>query len=150
MKKEEHCAVILYPGEKYVGHVVPRDGKGYILAEDLNSFTIERSFNVQSLINFVSDGCEKMVGWKTGVHASFEKIHGKAFGRIICIFHHLEKSFETIFHLYSGHTISPGEYSGDLGKDIQGDIHNLPLEEFGVIPNPSLLSLIDGISEETF
>lgn len=25
MKKEEHCAVILYPGEQFAGHVVPKD-----------------------------------------------------------------------------------------------------------------------------
>ena len=100
--------------------------------------------------HLVSDGCEKMVGWKIGVHASMEKIFKTTFGRIICYFHHLEKSFETIFLLYSGHTTSPGTYSDGVGKFIKGDIHKMEVVEFQVVPNPSLLALIDGISDKTF
>ena len=83
------------------------------------------------------------------MHATFEKIHKKVFGRIICIFHHSEKSFSTVFLLYSGHTTGPRSYSGDLGKDIKGEIHTLPLADFEVLANPSLLALLNLISEET-
>ena len=42
VKKEEHWAVILYPGEQFAGHVLPKDGTGAGLARDLIAFTRER------------------------------------------------------------------------------------------------------------
>ena len=99
--------------------------------------------------NLLRDGCEKMVGWKKGVHVTFETIKGKPNGRIICFFHHLEKTFEVIFLLYTGGTTAPGSYSGDIGKSISGDVHTLPVEVFTILPNPSLLKVINLISEET-
>ena len=100
--------------------------------------------------NLVSDGCEKMVGWEKGVHASLERIFGIPLGRIICFFHHLEKSFEVILLLYSGNTTSPGSYSRGVGKEIMGDLHKLPVKDFEVLPNAYLLTLIDSTSEEVF
>ena len=141
--------VIVYPKTEFAGHVVPKDGTGATLATNIQEFTETRGVSWESIGYLVSDGCEKMVGWRTGVHATFEKIHKKVFGRIICIFHHSEKSFSTVFLLYSGHTTGPRSYSGDLGKDIKGEIHTLPLADFEVLANPSLLALLNLISEET-
>ena len=105
---------------------------------------------MQSVKSLVSDGCEKMVGWEKGVHASLEKIFKVPFGRIICFFHHLEKSFEVILLLYSGRTTSPGSYSSGVGKEVMGDVHKLPVQDFEVLPNEYLLTLIDGTSAEVF
>ena len=148
--KQEHCVVITYPEAEFAGHVVPRDGTGASLGTDINQFTLDRKIAWKDIKYLVSDGCEKMLGWKTGVHATLEKIHGVPFGRIICVFHHIEKSFECVFLLYTGHTSSPGSYSGGIGKMMKGDIHKLPLADFQVLPNPVLLTLLDQISEETF
>ena len=149
LKKEEHCVVILYPEEEFAGHVVPTDGNGATLATAITDHTTARDILWDLTKNLLSDGCEKMVGWKKGVHVTFEKIKGKPYGRIICFFHHLEKTFEVIFLLYTGGTTGPGSYSGDIGKSISGDVHTLPLEVFTILPNPSLLKVINLISEET-
>ena len=100
--QEEHCAIISYPGDEFAGHVVPPAGTGKALAEEIGQFIKDRGVEMQSVKSLVSDGCEKMVGWEKGVHASLEKIFKVPFGRIICFFHHLEKSFEVILLLYSG------------------------------------------------
>ena len=84
VKKEEHCAVILYPGEQFAGHVVPGDGTGAGLARDLVAFARERVISLEEVRHLVSDGCEKMVGWITGVHATMEHILEKPFQRVIC------------------------------------------------------------------
>ena len=148
--KQEHCVVITYPEAKFAGHIVPRDGTGATLGTDINQFTLDRKIDWKGIKYLVSDCCEKMFGWKTGVHATLEKIHGCPFGRIGCFFHHIEKSFECVFLLYTGHTSSPGSYSAGIGKLMKGDIHKLPLADFQVLDNPSLLALLDQISEETF
>ena len=150
MKKEEHCAVVIYPGEQFAGHVVPEDGTGAGLARDLHGFLVERRINMDNVKHLVSDGCEKMVGWKTGTHVSMERIYQRPFGRIICFFHHLEKSFEVILVLYTGHSTSPGTYAYGVGKEVKVEVHKLPLKDFEVLPNASLLKLIEGISEDTF
>ena len=150
VKKEEHCAVILYPGEQFAGHVVPGDGTGAGLARDLVAFTRERGIAMEGVRYLVSDGCEKMVGWRTGVHATIEQLIERPFQRVVCFFHHQEKSFEVVFLLYSGHSTSPGTYKDGVGRDIKVDVHKLTVVKFTVLPNSSLLNLLDSISSETF
>ena len=150
LQKEEHCAVVVYPKTEYAGHIVPPDGRAATLASELQQFTVDRKISWDNITTLISDGCEKMVGWIAGVHASLEKLHGRPFARLICIFHHQEKSFEVVFTLYSGHTTGPSSYSGDVGKSIKGDIHRKPIVAFKVLPNPSLLLLLDAVSDETF
>lgn len=75
---------------------------------------------------------------------------GKPYQRVVCFFHHLEKSFEVVLLLYSGHSTSPGTYKDGVGKDVKGDIHKLPVKKFTVLPNPYLLSILDNIAIETF
>ena len=129
---------------------MPQEGSEVGLAKDLDRFVTERGISMLSVRSLISDGCEKMVGWKSGVHATMEKINKKPYQRIICFFHHLEKSFEVILLLYSGQTTSPGTYKDGVGKDVKGDIHKLPIKTFKVLPNPALLLLLENISDETF
>ena len=149
-KKEEHCVVILFPGDEFAGHVVPHDGTGATLAKQLAEFVKERQISMTKVKSLVSDGCEKIVGWRSRVHATLEFIFRVPFQRIICFFHHLKKTFEVILLLYSGHTTSPGTYSGGVGKEVKEDVHKLAVMAFEVLPNPALLSLIDDISEDVF
>lgn len=149
-KKEEHCVVILFPGDEFAGHVVPEDGSGVTLAKQLAQFVKDRHISMTRVKSLVSDGCEKMVGWRSGVHATLELIFKVPFQRIICFFHHLEKTFEVILLLYSGHSTSPGTYSRGVGKEVKGEIHKMAVVAFEVLPNPALLSLIDNIPEDVF
>ena len=40
--------------------------------------------------------------------ATIEQLIERPFQRVLCFFHHQEKSFEVVFLLYSGHSTSPG------------------------------------------
>ena len=83
--------MVVYPEGQFAGHVVPPNGRAVTLARQIQTFTVERKISWDKVKNLISDGCEKMVRWITGVHTSLEKIHKKPFGRIICFFHHLEE-----------------------------------------------------------
>ena len=52
--QEEHCAIIIYPGDEYAGHVVPQAGTGKALAEEIGQFIKDRGvemLNVKSLVS---------------------------------------------------------------------------------------------------
>ena len=74
----------------------------------------------------------------------------RPFQRVVCFFHHLEKSFAVVFLLYSGHSTSPGTYKDGVGWDVKVEVHKLTVVKFTVLPNTSLLHLLDSISSETF
>ena len=148
-KAEEHAAVILYPGG-FAGHVTPEGGSAPELAQSVLSMTERRQIFLHLLRALLTDGCSKMVGWRTGFHASMEKLLGWPLQRVICFFHHLEKSFEKILHLYAGHTTSPRDLALPVGKSLQGDVHKLDLVNFTVMPNPKLLQIIYIIPSDSF
>ena len=148
-KTEEHAAVILYPGG-FAGHVTPEEGSAPELARSVLSMLERRGIHLHLLRALLTDGCSKMVGWRTGFHASMEKILGWSLQRIICFFHHLEKSFEKILVLYAGHTTSPRDLALPVGKSIQGEVHKLDLVTFTVMPNPQLLKIITSIPSDSF
>ena len=84
-KKEEHCVVVLWPGGEFAGHVVPEGREAKELAAKLNKFLIERpSIKTGDMRALVSDGCEKMLGWRTGVHASLKKLRMKRYQQRLC------------------------------------------------------------------
>ena len=68
--QEEHCAIILYPGDEFAGHVVPPGGTANALAEEIEQFIRERGIDMEKVKSLVSDGCEKMVEWEKGVQCA--------------------------------------------------------------------------------
>ena len=65
---EEHCSVILFTEdgqEINAGFFAPQNGSGSALAKGLFEFCQSRKVNFSYLVGLCSDGCEKMVGWKT-------------------------------------------------------------------------------------
>jgi hypothetical protein len=148
--KEEHCAIVLWPGDVFAGHVVPRGGKAIELATDLQAFLEARPrIKTENCRVLISDGCEKMLGWKTGVHASLEKLRRRRFQRVVCYFHHLELSFEKIIMLYGVYTVSPGNFVEPWATQLSGDIHKFTIVDFQVLHHPSLLALLDSMSQKT-
>ena len=98
----------------------------------------------------ISDGCPRMVGWKGGIHAWFEKLRGKRYQRVICFFHHIELSFKVILVLYLVISNSPDKLAGPIRVALGAGVHKLPITTFKILPNPSLLQLIDSIPTEVF
>ena len=72
--KQEDCAVIGYPGEHFLGHIVPEGGKGVELARSLDNFIQEREINIEDLDVIFADGCNKMGGFNHGFIAAFESL----------------------------------------------------------------------------
>ena len=139
---EEHCSVVLHPGAIQAGHFVPPGGTGKELIVGLLQFCQERNINLSNLVAIATDGCNKMVGWFSGAHTTLENILGRPLQRVLCFFHHLEKSFEGSFS-FNGFVSKSGTSLAEPWHSlISGDIHKRPLVDFDVIENPSLLSLL--------
>ena len=145
-EKEEHCSVVLYcsccPGAIQAGHFVPPGGTGKDLILGLLRFCHERNICLDNLSAIITDGCNKMVGWFTGAHSILENILGRPLQRLVCFFHHLEKSFEGSF-AFNGFKSNSGTSLAEPWRSlISGDIHKKEVIEFEVIENPNLLSLL--------
>ena len=149
-KKVEHCAVIFWPGEEFVGHVVPRDGTGAGLSQDIIQFFKDRETNLQSLKAVLTDGCNKMTGWKLGACSMIEEELITPLQRIVCFLHHLELPFGKVFEFYDGPTTGPESFSGPVGKTIMTDIWKLPIVTFAAVENPTLLLDIKSLPKEVF
>ena len=91
--KQKDCAVIEYPGEVFLGHLVPKGGKASQLAESVMSFAEERGLNLEDLVVVFADGCNKMGGFKHGFTAEFERLLGRPVLHVHCLCHSLEKTF---------------------------------------------------------
>ena len=150
MKKVENCAVIYWPGEEFVGHVVPRNGTGDGLSQDIIQFFKDRETNLQSLTAILTDGCAKMTGWKAGTCAMLEEELKTPLHRFVCFLHHLELPFGKVFEFYDGPTTGPESFSGPIGKTIMTDIWKLPVVNFAVIENQALLLDIKSLPKEVF
>ena len=142
-EKEEHCSVVLYPGAVSAGHYIPSGGTGKELAEGLIQFCSDRNIALDNLVAISTDGCNKMVGWFSGCHTVLENILGRPLQRLLCFFHHLEKSFEGSFRFNGFESTSANSLTEPWRSLISGDLHNRPIVDFVVIENPSLLVLLE-------
>ena len=62
---------------------------------------------------------------------------------LVCLFYHLEKSFEGSF-VFNGFVSNSGTSPAEPWRSlISGDIHKWPIVDFDVIENPSLLCLLE-------
>lgn len=147
--RQEDCAVIGYPGEKFLGHLVPEGGKGVQLASSLKDFLEKRDIDIDDLQAVFSDGCSKMAGHTHGFIAEFEKLLGRPLLHVHCLCHSLEAIFGHFFMKYAGPTTGPASWSGEEAQRLIGKVWDLPVTEFQPIPCPSLRSLMDNISEDT-
>ena len=139
---EEHCSVIFFTEdgqEVNAGFFTPQNGSGSALAQGLFEFCQSRKVNFSNLVGLCSDGCEKMVGWENGAHALFEQLLGRPLLRLICFFHHEERAFRADFKLYGYNTKSPSTLAEPWKTLLSGDVNKMPLKDFKILPNESLL-----------
>ena len=64
--KEEHYAIISYPEERYIGHVMPESSKTNDIAKEILS-TITETNSLQTLAAVVCDGNVNNTGKRSGV-----------------------------------------------------------------------------------
>ena len=143
MVKEEHVAVVLFPGSVFAGHFSPEAGDAATVAKGLIEFCAERKICLDSVKAIISDGCEKNVGWKKGSHASLETQLNRPLQRILCFFHHEELGFRAVWEFHGFDSKGPTSL-GEVWDPLinREDLHKLPIVKFEKMPNPELLSII--------
>ena len=148
---EEHVAVILYPGNLYAGHFAPEKGDAKSVAKGLLEFCSERNICLDNLKALVSDGCEKMVGWRKGLHSSVEKELKRPLQRCLCYFHHLENGFKAVFEFYGYDSKGPTSLGPLWNPLINLDsLHKEKTVKFKVLPNPELLEILESMDTSEF
>ena len=150
IQKVENFSVVSWPGAEYMGHFQATTGTGSGLAKDLMQFLKERDTDLTKLKAILSDGTNKMTGWKGGALACFEELVNSPLQRLICFLHHGEKPFEKIFVHHDGPTTGPESFEGPIGKEITDDVWKKPVMEFEQLDNPALLDAIESLPDETF
>ena len=96
----------------------------------------------------MSDGCNKMTGWKNGVWANLERLVGHPLQRVICFHHHAERPFASLFEHYDGPTTGPRSFKGPIGQSITKDVWVQEVRDFEAFENPQLLSAINSFPVE--
>ena len=145
ISKQEDCAVIGYPGEHFLGHIVPEGGKGVELARSLDNFIQEREIDIEDLDVIFADGCNKMGGFNHGFIAEFERLQNWPLLHVHCLFQSLEVIFRHIFVNFAGPTTGPNSWSGEEAKRLAGNVWELEVVEFEPVPSPVLQSLLEDI-----
>ena len=148
---QEHCAVVGYYRDgstKFIGHFEPKGATGKALGESLYEFLVNRKINLDTILALISDGCRKMTGWDNGAHKYFEDMLGRGTQRVICLFHHLEKTFFGMARVHGFKTTGPSGLDPYWQHKIQGKIHLRPLAEFERVENERLGELLNSMSPE--
>ena len=148
MVRQEDCAVIGYPGERYLGHLVPEGGRAVELASSLMRFVEERGIDLEKLVVMFADGCSKMSGHKHGFITEFERLLGRPVLHVHCLIHSHEKIFGHMFVHYAGPTTGPSSWSGEEAQKLTGEVWELKVVDFEAIPNPTLRAQLNKIPEE--
>ena len=151
IKSQEHCSVVGYfraGGNKFIGHFEPKGRTGKDLGESLYEFLVEKKINLDKVQALVSDGCRKMTGWDNGAHKYFEDLLGRGLQRVLCFFHHLEKSFFGMARVHGFSTTGPSGLSDYWQQTIQGDIHLKDLVDFNRVEDTRLMELLNSMTPE--
>ena len=93
---EEHYAVVGEPGEFYLSHLSPENGKGRYVAKAIFSL-LEGTSLQDNLRVFGSDGTAVMTGWKSGCIATLEELFGRPLQWATCLLHCIEFPLRHVF-----------------------------------------------------
>ena len=116
---EEHYVVIGEPGEFYLNHVTPADGKGKSIAEAIYE-AIEGTAVEDKLTIIGSDGTATMTGAYIGAIRSLEIVLKRPLQWAICLLHCNELPLRHCFTDLDGSTKGPDSFSGEIGRNLSG------------------------------
>ena len=148
---EEHYVVVGEPGEFYLTHVTPDDGKGATIGKAL--YDVIENTDLQEKITTVgSDGTPVMTGPHTGCIRSLEEMLEKPLQWSICLLHCNELPLRHIFTELDGATNSPDSFSGKIGSKLNDIVSNWPVVKFKPIKCEDFPDLpdevVDGLSSD--
>ena len=141
---EEHYVVVGEPGELYLTHFAPTDGRGESIALKVHEFVkgtpLEKSLKIIGV-----DGTAVMTGSHSGLIRSLELKLGKSLQWSVCLLHANELPLRHVFIHLDGTTNSPDSFKGPIGQQLHFCACELPVANFTPIANRNfpLLSWID-------
>lgn len=125
----EHIVVMLEPGAKYMGFILPIDGTGQNISDKLVDFFFSKKIDLKDLIGIGSDGAPVNTGTQTGIIFRIENHIGKALHYLICLLHMLELLLKNLFEILDGGTANAGTYVGPIGAKFH-KTEELPIGNF--------------------
>lgn len=150
---EEHYVVVGEPGEFYLTHVSPEDGKGKTIAQAIYT-ALEHTLLKEKLAVIGSDGTATMTGACNGAIRLLEEILQKPLQWAICLLHCNELPLRHVFLTLDGPTKGPDSFSGEIGRNLSGCVSEWDVTKFKPISNPNFPQLqneiIDDLSTDQY
>ena len=109
--------------------------------EQLISFLCRRGVSHDNVCFVGGDGTNSVVGWRGGMMAELEQLLGRPLSRVVCLNHHAELPYRSLFRALDGQTTGPFSFSGPIGKLIDGAVHQLPVVQFEPLTGTELPQL---------
>lgn len=128
--KEEHYAIISFPGNKYIDHVVPESSKSVDITREIMSVIIETN-SVESLQGVVCDGTNLNTGKTNGIIRKLEENLGRPLQWLICLLHCNELPFRRFLtNIECATSTGPSTSTGVISSSLQYDPKDLPIINF--------------------
>lgn len=120
---EEHYTVVGEPGEDYLTHFSPDDGKGRTIAQVLfNSFQGTELYDKLAIVG--TDGTASMTGKYNGCIRDLEELLNRSLQWVICLLLINELPLRHVFATLDGIKYSTDTFTGPIGKNFSGDVSN--------------------------
>lgn len=144
---EEHYVVVGEPGEFYLTHVTPENGRGRIIAQAL--FEAIKTTELEGKLSLIgSDGTAAMTGPYNGFIRALEETLEKPLQWVICLLHCNELPLRHVFVEIDGTTKSPDAFSGKIGKELSGSASDWSVEKFKPIANQTFPLLSNDVVDD--
>lgn len=127
---EEHYAIVSFPGNIYIDHVMPATSKAYDVTKEIMS-VINDTNSVESLLAVVSDGTNNNTGKYGGIIRQLEENLGRPLQWLICLLHCNELPFRKFFATVDGgRTTGPSTSTGVIASALNYDPKDIPIANF--------------------
>ena len=137
---EEHYVVVGEPGEFYLTHVSPLNGKGRSIAQAMFD-KIKDTLLQDNLAAVGSDGTAVMIDVHNGAIRNLEELCKRSVQWSICFLHCNELPLRHVFQALDRTTSSPDSFSGPFGKSLKGCETEWGIAKFAAISSPDLPTL---------
>lgn len=144
---EEHYVIVGEPGEFYLSHVIPEDGKGISIAKALHD-ELEGTVLLDRLCVIGSDGTASMTGAHRGAIHCLEELIGRPLQWAICLLHCNELPLRHVFMEIDGATKGPDSFSGNIGKCLSGPVSDWDIVPFKAISSVNFPELPNAIVDD--
>ena len=136
----EHYVILGQPGEFYLTHLSPSNGKGQTIAEEVyNAIKDMELCDVLAVIG--TDRTASMTGVKNGFIRCLEEKLARPLQWLICLLHCNELPLMHVFSEPDGTTKSPNSFSGPIGKELNSNVSDWPVKNFNAIQNQNFPKL---------